>query len=108
MRATLAPAESLRNCAVLVSEGDTYYPARLIEPLLVAHGVPREFIVRIVGCGRYPHLEQKDFPEASARTLTQIAHCVDAMLTASREGIPLSTLMASTVLGGEGSDPRSA
>jgi hypothetical protein len=101
-RARLAPAESLRRCAVLVSEDDAVYPAKVVEPHLVAHGIPREFIYRIAECGHYPNLEQKDFPEARARNVAQIVRCVDAMLTASREGTPLSTLMASTVLGDTG------
>jgi hypothetical protein len=98
-RARLAPAESLRRCAVLVSEDDAVYPAKVVEPHLVAHGIPREFIYRIAECGHYPNLEQKNFPEARARNVAQIVRCVDAMLTASREGTPLSTLMASTLLG---------
>ncbi len=99
MRARLAPAESLRRCAVLVSEDDASFPARIVEPHLIAHGIPAEFIHRIVDCGHYPNLEQKDFPEARARNVGQIVRCVDAMLTASREGTPLSTMMASTMLG---------
>lgn len=76
-----------------------YYPARVLEPYLTAHGIPSEFIQRMVDCGHYPQLESKDRPEAKARNVEHITRCVDAMLTASREGAPLSTIMASTVLG---------
>jgi serine/threonine-protein kinase len=100
LRSTLAPAASLRRCAVLVSEDDYFYPARLLEPYLTAHGIPREFIQRLVECGHYPQLENREHPEAKAHNVEQITRCVDAMLTASREGAPLSTMMASTVLGG--------
>jgi hypothetical protein len=95
----LAPAESLRRCAVLVSENDYFYPARLLTPYLAEHGIPREFIHQLVACGHYPQLENTDQPEARAHNVEQITRCVDAMLTASREGAPLSTIIASTVLG---------
>ncbi len=99
MASRLAPAESLRRCAVLLSEDDDFYPAHLLEPYLIAHGIPREFIQRLTECGHYPQLENRHHPEAKARNVEQITRCVDAMLTASREGAPLSTIIASTVLG---------
>jgi pimeloyl-ACP methyl ester carboxylesterase len=99
LHSRLAPAESLRRCAVLVSEDDAFYPARLLEPYLTAHGIPREFIQRLADCGHYPQLEESDHPEAKAHNVEQITRCVDLMLTASREGAPLSTMMASTELG---------
>jgi hypothetical protein len=97
--ATLAPAECLRRCTVLLSEDDEYYPADRVAPFLVARGIPPEFIQRIDGCGHYPTLEQKDAPEARARNIGHIVMCVDVMLTASREGGPRSTVMASTIVG---------
>jgi hypothetical protein len=99
LRSQPAPAESLRRCAVLVSEDDTVFPARLLEPHLVARGVPKEFIHWIVDCGHYPQLEKSSQPEKKARNVEQITRVVDSMLNASREGAPLTTMLASTVLG---------
>jgi serine/threonine-protein kinase len=108
-----APATTLQRCAVLIGTDDIMaFPDRLEEDL-ATHGFPRDMMTRVIGSGHYPHAHVDNHPETRARNIKDITRKIDEMLASSREGAPLSTYVASTVLGDDtspdvGDEQRSA
>jgi hypothetical protein len=99
-----APATSLHRCAVLLGTDDIMSIPEKLEDELVAHGISRDMVKRIVGSGHYPHGHVEERPESRARNIQDITRTIDAMLASSRDGAPLSTYVASTVLGDDTSE----
>ena len=97
-RAKPVHARELARCLVVVGEDDRTAPAAQTLAALAEQGFDLNLVERIVGNGHHPHYENTDHPELTARCISEIVRYIDAMLISSREGSPLSTRVASTVL----------
>ena len=75
-------------------------PAAQTLAALAEQGFDLDLVERVVGNGHHPHYENPEHPELTARCISDIVRHIDAMLISSREGSPLSTRIASTVLEG--------
>jgi pimeloyl-ACP methyl ester carboxylesterase len=93
-----APVEGLERCLVLIGDDDPIAPAARMMKSLADAGYSLDTIEHLVGNGHYPQCEHGEAPERTARNVGDIAHFVDTMLMSSREGSPLTTQIASTLL----------
>ena len=106
MTVPLAPATSLRRCAILLADDDPVCSTVEVRRILVDHGFPPELIQRLIDSGHYPHVKEVGDAVAKGRTLADLTRAIDSMLTTSRDGTPVSTRMESTQLGDD-SNPTS-
>lgn len=109
-RTSLVPADALRRCRVLVSDDDPVAPPRVLLEALRKNGFPEHRIDRLVGGGHHPVFRVRRSIEDTVRNLHDVARAIDAMLSTSRDGVPSSTVVESTVISdsGEGSASGSA
>jgi hypothetical protein len=85
------------RCLVLVGDDDPVAPAKTVLATLAALDFPIERVEHLIGAAHMPHVEHRDEPEITARNIEELSRHVESMLSASREGTPLSTAIASTV-----------
>ncbi len=93
-----ASADGLHRCLVLVGEDDPLAPPARTLDALTFSGLPAATVEHLIGNGHYPHADNDRRPERTGRNVADLARYVETMLTTSREGSPLSTLVASTLL----------
>ena len=94
------PVAELRRCLVIVGDDDPLAPPDRTIAILAARGFPADSVRRLSGNGHHPHYENPEHPELTARCVGDIVRFIDAMLLSSREGSPLTTEVASTLLEG--------
>ncbi len=95
-----APGDRLERCAICVGNDDPLAPEARVLAAIERLGLPARSVYRMASGGHNPYAEDAAFPGWTARNVDDIARVIDSMLVSSRDGTPLSTEVASTVLAG--------
>jgi hypothetical protein len=95
---SLSPAWTHRRCRVLLGDDDPVAPPLRMLEALRENGFPLDHVEHLVGVGHHPVFEARTSVEQTSRNLHDIVRVIDAMLSSSRDGSPLSTAVESTIV----------
>lgn len=95
-----APGDRLDRCTIVVSDDDPLLDEATALAAIAELGLPSRSVAVISGGGLVSHGHHQECPGTTTRNVDELAHIVESMLVSSREGAPLSTRVASTVLAG--------
>jgi hypothetical protein len=82
-------ASALARCLVVTSPGDPVSPSQVVEPGLMARGVPLRHIFRLPSGGHLPLMIGAVHPEWRARNLSDLAQVIESALDLTRGASPL-------------------
>jgi pimeloyl-ACP methyl ester carboxylesterase len=89
------PAHCMRGVSMLMGERDPAFPKRLVARAVVRHGGSLDSVRPMVSGGHFPHMDETEHPEWTARNQAEIVHAVDELLISSHQGVVSPTLRAS-------------
>jgi pimeloyl-ACP methyl ester carboxylesterase len=88
------PEHCMRGVGMLLGERDPTYPKRLIARTVTRFGGSLENVRPMASGGHFPHMDETDHPEWTARNQAEIVHAVDELLISSHQGLVSPTLRA--------------
>ncbi len=89
------PPQCMRGVTMLLGEKDPTYPKRLIRRTVIRFGGSLESVRPLASGGHFPHMDEAQRPEWTARNQAEIVHAVDELLISSHQGQVSPTLRAS-------------